>query len=122
VILGRSEGGAETPERSGPNRRIFVKTLLPLALAASALAVAVPAMAQPSFDDRTATIGQRIDDGVLDGSLTHVDARYLRARLDSVERMQQRYEDDGMAGWESRDLNRRLDQLTDSVYDMRRSD
>jgi hypothetical protein len=96
--------------------------LLPLALAASALTFAVPAMAQPSFDHRTATIDQRIDDGVVDGSLTQADARDLRTRLDSVERVQQRYDDDGMAGWESRDLSRRLDRLSDSVYDMRHSD
>jgi hypothetical protein len=79
-------------------------------------------MAQPRFDSRAARIDQRIDNGVLDGSLTQTDARDLRTRLVSVERLQQRYEDDGMAGWESRDLNRRLDQVSDSVFDMRHSD
>ena len=82
--------------------------------AASVVAVSLPAMAQ-DFDNSASRIQDRINDGVQDGSLTGYEARDLRSRLYNLERLQGQYERDGMRGWQSRDLDRRLDALSSDV-------
>ena len=97
----------------------MMKRLITAAIAASALTVAVPAMAQSYLDNRASELDQRIDTGVADGSLTSGEASVLRARLHDVERLQDRYQDDGMTGWQQRALDRRYDDLSAQIYSMR---
>ncbi len=99
----------------------MMKKLITAAIAASALTVAVPAMAQSYsyLSSRTSDLDQRIDTGVADGSLTSGEASVLRARLHDVERLQDRYQDDGMTGWQQRALDRRYDDLSAQLYSMR---
>lgn len=96
-----------------------MKRLLTVAIAASALTAAVPAMAQTYLDDRASAMDQRIDNGVADGSLTRGEAATLRARLHDIERLQDRYQDDGMSSWQARELNRDYDSLSNQIYSMR---
>jgi len=98
-----------------------MKRLLTVAIAASALTAAVPALAQTYLDDRASTMDQRIDAGVRNGSLTVGEAATLRARLHDIERQQDRYQAEGMANWQSRELNGRYDALSDEIYSMRRN-
>jgi hypothetical protein len=97
-----------------------MKRLLTVAIAATALAAAVPALAQSYLDDRSAQMDQRIDNGLADGSLSHGQADALRDRLHDIERTQDRYQADGMTGWQSRDLDRQYDNLSDRIANMRR--
>jgi len=96
-----------------------MKRLLTVAIAASALTAAVPALAQTYLDDRASQADQRIDNGVSDGSLSVSEAETLRARLHDIERLQDRYQAEGMASWQSRDVNRRYDNLSSQIYNMR---
>ncbi len=96
-----------------------MKRILTIAIAASALTAAVPALAQSYLDDRATQADQRIDNGERDGSLTVSEADTLRARLHDIERQQDRYQSDGMSNWQSRDLERRYDSLSDQIYGMR---
>ncbi len=96
-----------------------MKKLLTIAIAASALTAAVPALAQTYLDDRAAQADQRIDNGESNGSLSVSEAATLRARLHDIERLQERYREDGMANWQARDLNRRYDNLSSQIYEMR---
>jgi hypothetical protein len=92
--------------------------LLTAAIAVSALAAAAPVMAQSHYDDRAFQLDQRIDDGVHDGRLSWGDARVLRSELHSAQRLQDQYDRDGMASWQRRDLNRRLDRLSNNISNM----
>lgn len=96
-----------------------MKKLLTIAIAASALTASVPALAQTYLDDRAAQADQRIDNGESNGSLSVSEAATLRARLHDIERLQDRYREDGMTNWQSRDLNRRYDNLSSQIYNMR---
>jgi hypothetical protein len=92
-----------------------MRKLLTAMAAVSAVAVSLPAMAQ-DLDYRFNQIQERIDDSIRDGSLTSYEARELSSRLSNLERMQTRYQDEGMRGWMARDLDRRLDALSNDVY------
>jgi hypothetical protein len=96
-----------------------MKRLLTVAIAASALTAAVPALAQTYLDDRASQADQRIDNGESNGSLTVGEADTLRSRLHAIERQQDRYQADGMAPWQSRALDRRYDALSNEIYNMR---
>lgn len=96
-----------------------MKKLLAAAVAASALAVSVPALAQSYLENRASDLDQRIDSGLSEGSLTSGEASVLRARLHDIERQQDRYQDEGMAGWQQRALDRRYDALSSEIYGMR---
>ena len=96
-----------------------MKRLLTAVIAASALTAAVPALAQTYLDDRASSMDQRIDNGLSDGSLTFGQASVLRSRLHDIERRQARYQDEGMAGWQSRELNRSYDRLADEITNAR---
>jgi hypothetical protein len=91
-----------------------MRKLLAAMTVASAVAVSLPAMAQ-DYDSMASRIHERIDDGVRDGSLSWSEARTLRSRLYNLERLESRYESDGMRGWRSRDLDRRFDALSNDV-------
>ena len=94
-----------------------MKLLLSASLAAASLFAALPAMAQGVYD-RTANLEQRIDDGVQTGRLTYSDADSLRAQLRDIRREEARDDADGMMSWERRDLDRRLDRLSDRITEM----
>jgi hypothetical protein len=96
-----------------------MRKLLTAVMAASAVAVSLPAMAQ-SLTDRSERIEQRIDNGVRDGSLTWYEARDLRSRLHNIERLESDYARNGMSSWEYRDLDRRYDALASDLYSQRR--
>ena len=96
-----------------------MRKLLTAVMAASAMAVSLPAMAQ-SLTDRAERIEQRIDNGARDGSLTWSEARDLRARLHNIERLESDYARNGMSSWEYRDLDRRFDALASDLYSQRR--
>ena len=89
-----------------------MKKLLMAAVAVSSLAAALPAAAQYAYSDRADRIERRIERGVQDGSLTYGEARRMRDQLNYVERLENRYEANGMTGWEARDLDRRYDALS----------
>jgi type II secretory pathway pseudopilin PulG len=96
-----------------------MKKLLTVAIAASALTAAVPALAQSYLDDRASQADQRIDNGESDGSLSVTQADDLRARLHDIERQQDNYRADGMANWQRRELNQRYDNLSSDITNMR---
>jgi hypothetical protein len=85
-------------------------------LAATALAsVAVPAAAQ-AVNERQADIEQRIDTGIRNGALTQAEAARLRAELREIANIEARYRRDGnLSAAERIDLDRRLNQLSQSV-------
>jgi hypothetical protein len=115
------------------------KVLLSVAAVAT-LAAAVPAMAQPydpgfgygrgydaaytrgfgDINQREREIAFRIQRGQRDGSLNWREARMLRSQLARIEDLEQRYRFDGLNGWESADLNRRLDRLNFQLRTQRR--
>ncbi len=97
----------------------MMKKLITAAIATAALTAAIPALAQSYLDDRASALDQRIDDGVIDGSLTSGEASSLRARLHDAERMQARYDADGMADWQRRAVERRYDDISSDLSSMR---
>ena len=92
-----------------------MKILLIGALAASALAISLPAAAQVRPSDRAARLESAIDAGLSYGSLSSADARNMRSQLRSVERLDQRYQAGGLTSTEARDLDRRYGALADEV-------
>ncbi len=95
-----------------------MRKLLTAMAAVSTLAIAAPAMAQ-NFSYRAQQLDERIDAGQRDGSLTWREARDLRGRLHSLQRLEGQYSDNGMSRWEARDLDRRFDDLSNDVYGQR---
>src|SRR5689334_359057 len=97
------------------------KIILTLA-AVSALGAATAASAQPGhfappgvgIDARQAELGQRIDMGLRNGSLTRVEASRLRLQLREIDRMENdfRRSRPGLTPREVADLNGRLDRLS----------
>jgi hypothetical protein len=99
-------------------RKAFIALVAGSALAA----VALPALAQ-SYDSvasqREDNIRARIDIGVHDGDLSIDQAARLRVELRQIVDLDARYQDDGMADWQSRDLNSRLSLLASRLnYDL----
>ena len=87
-------------------------------LATGVLAVtAVPALAQ-GYDtaQREATLRDRIADGLDRGDLSFDQAQGLRIELRQIVSLDNRYQDEGMADWQARDINSRL-SLLDSRLD-----
>lgn len=94
-----------------------MKKFLAMAVAASALAVAVPASAQnyggwQPINQRQAQLDQRIDVGVRNGSLTRNEAVRLRAEFNDIARLEARYRYNGLSRAERADLDRRFDALS----------
>jgi hypothetical protein len=85
-------------------------------------AVAAPVLAQ-SYDvnaaQREDSIRARIDRNVDDGALNPDQAGRLRVELHQIVDLDSRYQDDGMADWQVRDLNSRLSLLASRLnYDL----
>jgi hypothetical protein len=96
-----------------------MKKLIIATIAATSLAAAVPALAQSYLDNRATELEQRIDAGLGDGSLTSGEASLLRSRLRDAEHLQNRYDAEGMAGWQQRALERRYDDISSDISSLR---
>jgi len=121
------------------------KALLSL-LAASAVAIATPTLAQDygrGHGDRgggygqdhggynggwnggglngdQARLSQRIDRAAYSGRISRREAQNLRYQLEEYQRVEWRYRRDGLSNWERRDLQGRLDRIERSLRDERR--
>jgi len=122
---------------------MFKKAILPL-VAVTALAAAVPAMAQhrggydrghdrdhdryeqnwdrgwDRIDRRFERIDRRIDQGVRNGQLSRREATRLRGEFRQLISLERRYSRDGLSRWERQDLDRRFDRLSSMVRYERR--
>lgn len=103
------------------------------ALALAAAAVAVPAAAQSydrhdrgdryeqnhggwqSISQRKYNLDRRIDQGVRNRSLSMREATRLKGELNSLVRLEYRYQRGGLSQWERRDLDSRYDRLSRQV-------
>jgi hypothetical protein len=105
------------------------KVLLSLA-AVSAIAVAVPAAAQPygnaygynnqrhdrvSINERQAVLANKINNGVRRGEIRPAEANRLMGELRGIEAIEHRYRINGLNRWERDELDQRLDQLQGRV-------
>lgn len=100
-----------------------MKKFMLLAAAAGMLAVSAPVASAAPFGDingRQVELNGRIDQGVRDGSLTRTEALNLRAQSRQIASLERRYRYNGLAMWERRDLDRRLDQLAQNIRFERR--
>jgi hypothetical protein len=120
------------------------KALLSL-LAASAVAIATPTLAQSyghgrghdRDDDRhynggwngggngglngeQARLAQRVDRAAYRGTISRREAQSLRWQLDEVQRLSWRYGRDGYSRWERNDLENRLDRIRYQLREDRR--
>lgn len=115
------------------------KALLSL-LAASAVAIATPTLAQDygrhggghgggygqghggynggwngggngGLNGEQARLSQRIDRAAYSGRISRREAQNLRYQLDEYQRTEWRYRRDGLSRWEREDLSRRLDRI-----------
>jgi len=113
------------------------KALLSL-LAASAVAIATPTLAQSygrghdgygygygggygrgqggGLNGEQARLSERIDRASWNGRISRREAQNLRWQLSEYQRIEWRYRRDGLSGWERRDLEERLDRIR---YDLR---
>ena len=121
------------------------KALLSL-LAASAVAIATPTLAQDygrGHGDRgggygqdhggynggwnggglngdQARLSQRIDRAAYSGRISRREAQNLRYQLEEYQRVEWRYRRDGLSNWERRDLQGRLDRIERNLREERR--
>ncbi|MEQ7156725.1 hypothetical protein [Brevundimonas aurifodinae] len=122
------------------------KALLSL-LAASAVAIATPTLAQSygghgggyngghrggynggwnggghgrGLNAEQAQLAQRIDRAAWRGTISRREARDLRYQLDQYERLEWRYRRDGLSRWERNDLAHRLDRIRRDLREDRR--
>jgi hypothetical protein len=116
------------------------KALLSL-LAASAVAVATPALAQSyghgrgyehgynggwngggngGLNGEQARLAQRVDRAAYRGTISRREAQNLRWQLDEVQRLSWRYGRDGYSRWERNDLENRLDRIRYQLREDRR--
>ena len=108
------------------------KALLSM-LAASAVAVATPVLAQDygrhgggrggydhdynggwnggGLNGDQARLAQRIDRAAYSGRISRREAQNLRYQLEEYQRTEWRYRRDGLSNWERRDLQNRLDRI-----------
>lgn len=111
------------------------KALLSL-LAASAVAIATPTLAQDygrhhgggynggwnggGLNGEQARLAQRIERAAYNGRISRREAQGLRWQLDEYQRLEWRYRRDGLSRWEREDLQRRLDRIERNLRDDRR--
>jgi len=120
------------------------KALLSL-LAASAVAIATPTLAQSyggghgggrldggyghndnggwnggGLNGDQARLSQRIDRAAYSGRISRREARDLRWQLSDYQRVEWQYRRDGLSRWERRDLEDRLDRIGRALRDDRR--
>ena len=94
-------------------KKIVIISLGAAAMLASALPAAAQSWDRPDYRGfQGGSIEQRIDRGVRDGSLTRWEASRLRGELQQIHQLEWRYGRDGVSSWESRDIDRRYDALT----------
>lgn len=96
------------------------RVLFPLATIAAALCtLSAPASAAPwqSINQRQVNLQSRIDQGVRSGALTRAEARDLRTRFATLNRLEASYRRSrpGLTARERTDLDRRFDQLSRSI-------
>jgi len=96
--------------------------LIALVAGGALAAAAVPALAQ-SYDPGTAqredNIRSRIDRHADAGDLGYGQAARLRRELSQIVDLDQRYQSEGMSGWQVQDLNSRLSLLSSRLnYDI----
>jgi len=90
--------------------------------AASALMAAAPgvasAQAWQSVNDRQAQIDRRIDQGVRSGELTRAEAVRLRGQFREIAQLERHFRrtDGRFTAQERREIDRRLDRLSQRVY------
>ena len=121
-----------------------MKTVLLSVVAATTLAAALPAAAQPwgnayghpsnrgyqdhhqgwvPMSQRINRLDERIQRGVYSGQITRGEANRLRSRLFQVVRMEQNFLRDGrLSQWERQELDRRFDMLRAEIRFERRDD
>jgi hypothetical protein len=100
-------------------RKAIIALLAGGALAAAAAAPAFAQSYDPSLSQREDGIRERINDAQSDGDLTAGQASRLRAELRQITDLDVRYQDEGMADWQIRDLNSRLSLLGSRLnYDL----
>ena len=68
-----------------------------------------------SINQRQAQLDRRIDQGVRNGSLNRREAYRLRGEFNDIARLEYRYRQNGLNGWERADLDRRFDQLSAQI-------
>ena len=120
------------------------KALLSM-LAASAVAVATPVLAQDygrhgggygqghggynggwngggngGLNGDQARLAQRIERAAYNGRINRREAQNLRYQLEDYQRVEWRYRRDGLSRWEREDLQRRLDRIERNLRDERR--
>ncbi len=124
------------------------KALLSL-LAASAVAIATPTLAQSygghgggyaghgggyaghgggynggwnggGLNGEQAQLAQRIERAAYRGSISRREAQDLRYQLDQYQRLEWRYRRDGLSRWERNDLSQRLDRIRWQLREDRR--
>ncbi len=113
------------------------KALLSL-LAASAVAIATPTLAQDYgrhggghggynggwnggvLNGDQTHLAQRIDRAAYSGRISRREAQSLRFQLDEYQRLEWRYRRDGLSNWERRDLQGRLDRIERNLREERR--
>jgi hypothetical protein len=116
------------------------KALLSL-LAASAVAIATPTLAQDygrghdrgggygqgygggyggGLNAEQARLSERIDRAAYSGRISRREAQNLRWQLSEYQRVEWRYRRDGLSGWERRDLQQRLDRIRRDLREDRR--
>jgi hypothetical protein len=114
------------------------KALLSL-LAASAVAISTPTLAQSygghgggygggyggggwngGLNGEQAQLSQRIDRAAYRGTISRREAQDLRHQLNQYERLEWRYRRDGLSRWERNDLSQRLDRIRWQLREDRR--
>ena len=75
--------------------------------------------ADPGVNQKERDIAVRIDQGVRGRGLTWREASYLRGQLQNIRDLERRYSFNGFNGAERADLNRRLDVLSQQVFNQR---
>ena len=123
-----------------------MKKVLLSVVAATAMATALPALAQPygnawghpsnrgydnrGYDDRNWVpmqsrinrLDERIARGIANGQITRGEARRLRMQLFQLVRLENEYRRGGLTGWERAELDRRFDHLRMQIREERRDD
>lgn len=100
-----------------------MKRVLMAVAALSTLAAASTAAAQPyrgggygqGYGSESQRLENRIQRAVNNGSISWREARVLQAEVDQIQRLEWRYRQNGVSGWEARDLERRYDYVSQRI-------
>lgn len=98
------------------------KALLPV-IAAAALAVSAPAMAQShggwhndgGIGQRQAQLEQRVQRMAANGIINRGEYRNFQRQFEHVSRLERDYRRDGLNRWERRELNAQLDRIQNQI-------